>query len=140
MSDYTHPESLVSTHKVADHLDDPRVVLVEVVWGADPAFGLPAYAGGHIPGAIAGDFERDGYDPARRDILDQASLQALLSRSGITPATTIVLYSDLSNLLATYVFWLLKVYGHQDVRLMDGDRQKWLDENRVTTRQPRRHI
>jgi thiosulfate/3-mercaptopyruvate sulfurtransferase len=73
---------------------------------------------------------RDLQDPARNDIADQAGLEALLSRSGITTDTTVVVYSGLSNLLATFAFWLLKVYGHQDVRLVDGDRQKWLADGR----------
>lgn len=134
MSNYSHPKSLVSTQWVADQLDDAQVGLVEIVWGANSTFGMPAYESGHIPGAIAWDFEQDIQDPARRDVLDKGGLEALLSKSGLTAESTIVLYSGLNNLLATFAFWLLKVYGHTDVRLMDGDRQKWLDENRQTTK------
>jgi len=133
MSSKTHSKALVSTQWVAEHLDDPQVRLIEVVWGTSPSFGMPAYENGHIPGAVAWDFEKDLQDPDRRDILDKAGLEALLSRSGITPETAVIIYSGLSNILATYTFWQLKIYGHQPVRLLDGDRQKWLDEGRQIT-------
>jgi len=130
MSGYVHPESLVNTQWLAGHLDDPSVRLVEVVWGNSDEWGAPAYRAGHIPGAVAWDFGSDLQDPARNDLVGKADLEALLARSGVTPATTVVLYSGLSNLLATFAFWLLKLYGHQDVRLLDGDRSKWLAEGR----------
>jgi thiosulfate/3-mercaptopyruvate sulfurtransferase len=133
MSNYAHPESLVNTQWVADHLSDPQVRLVEIVWGASPMFGSAAYENKHVLGAVAWDFESDIQDPARGDVLDKIGMEALLSKSGIEPETTIVLYSGLSNILATFAFWLLKIFGHKDVRLMDGDRQKWLDEGRPTT-------
>jgi thiosulfate/3-mercaptopyruvate sulfurtransferase len=126
-SDYAYPESLAGAQWVADHLDDPDTRIVEVVWGDESdQWGMAAYRAGHIPGAVAWDFAADLQDPARSDIADRADFEALLSRSGITPATTIVVYSGLSNLLATFAFWLLKVYGHHNVRLLDGDRRKWL--------------
>ncbi len=133
MSDYAQPESLVNTQWAADHLSDTQVRFVEIVLGASPVFGRAAYDDKHIPGAVAWDFQKDLQGPARGDILDKTGLEALLSRSGITPKTTVVVYSGLSNILATYAFWQLKVYGHKPVRLLDGDRQKWLDENRPTT-------
>jgi len=133
MSDYAHSESLVSTQWVAEHLDNPQTRLVEVIMGTSPVFGKAAYDGKHVPGAVAWDFQKDLQDPARGDILDKTGMETLLSRSGITPATTVVVYSGLSNILATYAFWQLKIYGHKPVRLLDGDRQKWLDENRPTT-------
>lgn len=133
MSDYAHPESLASTQWAVDHLSDAQVRFVEIVLGASLLFGRAAYDGKHIPGAVAWDFQKDLQDPARGDILDKTGLEALLSRSGITPETTVVVYSGLSNILATYAFWQLKIYGHKPVRLLDGDRQKWLDENRPTT-------
>jgi len=133
MSNYAHPESLASTQWLADHLYDPQVKVVEVVWGDSPAFGSTAYEGGHIPGATAWDFGNDLQDQARSDILNKTGMEALLSRSGITPETTIVIYSGLNNLLATYAFWQLKIHGHKHVRLLDGDRGKWLDEKRPTT-------
>jgi thiosulfate/3-mercaptopyruvate sulfurtransferase len=129
MSDYVHPESLVNTQWVAEHLDDPSVRLVEVVWGNSDEWGAPAYRAGHIPGAVAWDFS-DLQDPARSDLVGKAGLEALLARPGVTPATTVVVYSGLGNLLATLAFWLLKFYGHRDVCLLDGDRSKWLAEGR----------
>ena len=130
---YAHPESLVSTQWVAKHLNDSQFRIVEIVWGTSHAFGRPAYNSKHIPGAIAWDYENDLQCRLYRDVLEKPELEALLSKSGIRSETTIILYSGLNNLLATYAFWLLKIYGHKDVRLMDGDRQKWLDENRRTT-------
>jgi thiosulfate/3-mercaptopyruvate sulfurtransferase len=135
MSDYTHLESLVNTQWVADHLRDSQVRLVEVVWGASPVFGKPAYDSKHIPGAVAWDLEKDLQDAARQDVIDKASLEALFTKSSITPTMTIILYSGLNNLLATYAFWLLKFFGHRNVQLLDGDRQKWLDEDRQTSNQ-----
>jgi thiosulfate/3-mercaptopyruvate sulfurtransferase len=135
VSSHDHPEVLISTQWLADHLDDSQTRLIEVVWGTSPRFGMPAYESGHIPSAVAWDFEKDLQDPVRGDILDKVGLEALLSRSGITPDTTIVIYSGLNNLLATYAFWELKIYGHENIRLLDGDRQKWLDEIRPTTQE-----
>ncbi|MCZ7554192.1 MAG: hypothetical protein B6D39_00080 [Anaerolineae bacterium UTCFX2] len=135
MTDSDYPESYVNTHWVAGHIDDPRVRLVEIIWGASPVFGKPAYDNQHIPGAIAWDFESDLQDSVRRDVIDQTGLEALFSRSGVTPESTVVLYSGLNNLLATYAFWLLKIYGHSHLSLLDGDRQKWLDEGRQTTQE-----
>lgn len=130
MSGYVHPESLVNTQWVVDHLESLPVRVVEVVWGSSPVFGMPAYEGGHIPGALVWEFELDLQDKARRDVVDRGQFEALLSRSGITADSTLILYSGLNNLLATYAFWLLSIYGHSDVRLLDGDKQKWLAEKR----------
>ncbi len=136
MSRYAHPESLVNTQWVAEHLDDPFVRLVEVIWGDSDEWGAPAYRAGHIPGAVAWDSVGDLQDPVRKDLVGRANLEALLARSGVTPTTAIVVYSGLSNLLATFTFWLLKLYGHQDVRLLDGDRSKWLAEGRRLSSEP----
>jgi len=133
VSDYAYPVSLVNTEWVTNHLYDLQVRFVEIVWGQSPIFGMPAYTSRHIPDAVAWDFEKDLQDPARRDVVNKHDLETLLSRSGIVSGTTIVLYSGLNNMLATYAFWLLKIYGHKDIRLLDGDRQKWLDENRQTS-------
>jgi thiosulfate/3-mercaptopyruvate sulfurtransferase len=130
MSQVAYPQSLVSTAWLADHLHDPTIRIVEVIWGDSDGWGALAYRTGHIPGAVAWDFATDLQEPARNDIAAQAGIEALLGRAGVTPATTVVVYSGLSNLLATFAFWLLKLYGHQDVRLLDGDRRKWLAENR----------
>jgi len=120
----------VNTQWLAEHLDDPSVRLVEVIWGDSDEWGAPAYRAGHIPGAVAWDNAHDLQDQARGDLVNKVDLEALLVRSGVTPATTVVLYSGLSNLLATFAFWLLKLYGHRDVRLLDGGRRRWLAEGR----------
>jgi thiosulfate/3-mercaptopyruvate sulfurtransferase len=134
--DYALPESLVSTQWVAGHLTDPAIRIIEVVWGDSDEWGAAAYRSGHIPGAVAWDFATDLQDPARNDIADQTAIEALLGRSGVTPVTPVIVYSGLNNLLATFAFWLLKVYGHRDVRLLDGDRRKWLAEGRPLSGEP----
>ena len=124
MSNHAYPASLVSTQWVADHLADPTVRLVEASWDDDD------YRAGHIPGAVYWSFVEELKTPAFHDAPDLAATAALLSRSGIDAATTVVLYGNISNLVAAYAFWLLKYYGHADVRLVDGGRQCWLDEGR----------
>lgn len=129
MATYANPNALVSTQWVADHLDDPNVRIVEAIWGSQPAFGMQAYRAGHIPGAVAWDYEVD-YQEAQGDVIQRSVFEEQLSRSGITPEMTVVLYSSVNNLLATFEYWLMKYYGHKDVRLLDGDREKWLAEKR----------
>lgn len=129
MSNYAHPESLVSAQWVADHLGDPSVRIVEVIWGSETDFGLPVYEAGHIPGAVVWDYAKD-YREERGDVIERRDFEEQLSRSGVHPEMTVVLYSCINNLLATFEFWLMKYYGHKDVRLLDGDREKWLAENR----------
>ena len=124
---YAHPEVLVETDWVAAHLNDPSVRLVEV--DVDTA----AYDSGHIPGAAGWNWKIDTQQPIRRDIPDRATLEALLSRSGIGNNTTVVLYGDNNNWFATFAFWLLKMYGHADARIMNGGRKKWVDEGRAMT-------
>jgi thiosulfate/3-mercaptopyruvate sulfurtransferase len=124
---YVFGEVLVTTDWVADHLDDANVRLVEV------SVDTEAYDSGHIPGAIGWSWKKDTQDTLRRDIPDQADFEALMSQAGITNDTTVVLYGDLDNWFATYAFWLLKLYGHQDVRLLNGGRKKWLAEERQLT-------
>ena len=136
MPDYAHPESLVSTTWLADRLDPSHARVVEIVWGDSAAFGRAAYDRGHVPGAVTWDFENNLQAPNRRDIVDRAGIAKLLSNSGITATTTVVVYSGLDNLLATFAFWLLKVYRHRDVRLLDGGKALWLAEGRPTTPTP----
>ncbi len=124
---YTHPEVLVSTQWVADHLDDPTVRIVE----ADEDILL--YEIGHIPGAIKLDWQSDLQDHIRRDFVDRAGFEALVSSRGITPDQTVVFYGDKSNWYATYTFWLFKYFGHADARVMDGGRAKWESEGRPYT-------
>src|SRR5579871_5559107 len=112
MAEYVHPEVLVDTAWVADHLNDPNVRLIE----ADEDVLL--YELGHIPGAVKLDWHVDVQDPVRRDFVDQAAFEALASRYGITPQTTVVFYGDRNNWYAAYSFWLFRMYGHQELKLM----------------------
>ena len=124
MANYAHPDTLVSTDWVAQHLRDPDIVICEV----DVDTG--AYSQGHIPGAIGWNWQTQLCDTVQRDIICREALEKLLGESGITPATTIILYGDNNNWFAAWAFWQLKIYGHKDVRLMNGGRKKWLAEER----------
>jgi thiosulfate/3-mercaptopyruvate sulfurtransferase len=132
MRNYTHPEVLVSTQWVMDHHSDHRVAIVEV----DVDTG--AYRQGHVPNAIAWAWDTQLCDTLRRDILSQKQFELLMSMSGVTPETTVVLYGDNNNWFAAWALWQMKIYGHQDVRLMNGGRKKWLAEGReLSTATPR---
>jgi thiosulfate/3-mercaptopyruvate sulfurtransferase len=113
---------LVDTQWLTSHLNDPNVRVVEV--DVDTA----AYELGHIPGALGWNWSKELCDTVQRDILSKAQLEALLSKAGITPDTTIVIYGDSNNWFAAWAFWQLKIYGHKDVRLLNGGRKKWLSE------------
>lgn len=128
MTEYAHPEVLDSTAWVEEHLNDPDVRILEVDY--DPT---SAYELGHVPGAHLVDWKRDINDTVRRDILSKEQFEHLMSRVGATPETTLVLYGDMRNWFAAFAFWTFKIYGHQDVRLMNGGRRKWIDEGRPTT-------
>ncbi|HEX5370850.1 MAG TPA: sulfurtransferase [Dehalococcoidia bacterium] len=120
---------LVSTQWVADHGKDAGVKLVEV--DVDTS----AYDEGHIAGAIGFNWSSQLQDQTRRDIITKAELEKLLGEAGISNDDTIVLYGDNNNWFAAYAFWVLELYGHQKIKLMDGGRKKWLDENRPTTKE-----
>lgn len=124
MANYAHPEVLVSTDWVEQHKSDPNLVIAEV--DVDTA----AYSEGHVPGAIGWNWQTQLCDTLRRDIISQADLEKLLGQSGISNNTTVVLYGDNNNWFAAWAFWQLKMYGHQDVRIMNGGRKKWLAEGR----------
>jgi thiosulfate/3-mercaptopyruvate sulfurtransferase len=124
MSEYAHPEVLVTTDWVANHLNDPKIRLIEV--DVDTS----AYDQGHIPGAVGWNWQTQLQDTVRRDLADQHSFEQLLGNAGVTPDTTVVLYGDNNNWFAAWGFWQLKYYGHNDVRLMNGGRKKWLEEKR----------
>ena len=128
-SGYIHPEVLVDTAWVAAHLDDPTVRIVEA--DEDP---LLYEAIGHIPGAVKLDWHVDVQDPVRRDFVDKTAFEALMSRYGIGNDTTVVFYGDKNNWYAAYSFWLFKLYGHHDARLMNGGRTKWEAEGREYTK------
>ncbi len=121
---YVHPEVLVDTAWVAAHLDDPTVRIVEA--DEDPLL----YEVGHIRNAVKLDWHVDVQDPIRRDFVDQAAFEALMSRYGIANDTTVIFYGDKNNWYAAYTFWLFKLYGHVDARLMNGGRAKWEAEGR----------
>ena len=125
---YAHPEVLVSTEWVAEHLDDPKVVILE----SDED--LLLYELGHIPGALKLDWETQMQQPVVRDFVDKEGFEKLASERGISNDSTVVFYGDKNNWYATYGFWLFKYYGHDDVRVMDGGRAKWEAEGREYTR------
>ncbi|MCC6318288.1 MAG: sulfurtransferase [Gemmatimonadaceae bacterium] len=114
---------LVTTQWVQEHVNDPSVRIVEI------DVDTKAYDAGHIRGAVGWNWQTQLQDRVRRDIVGREAFAALLGASGIAPSHTIVLYGDNNNWFAAYGFWLLKLYGHEDVRLMDGGRVKWLNED-----------
>jgi thiosulfate/3-mercaptopyruvate sulfurtransferase len=126
---YAKPEVLVETEWAAEHLSDAGLRFIEV------DVDTTAFDSGHLPGAVGWDWKQDTQQVLRRDIPDQAMVEELLSRSGVANDTTVILYGDNNNWFATFAFWLLKMYGHADVRLMNGGRKKWMDEGRELTTQ-----
>lgn len=125
-----HPESIVETSWVASNLATQNVRLVEVDVDTD------SYDQGHIQGAIGWNWTTQLNDEITRDILTRQQMQRLLGESGIGRNTTVVLYGDNNNWFATYAFWQMKIYGHRKLKIMNGGRQKWIDEGRSTTTQP----
>jgi thiosulfate/3-mercaptopyruvate sulfurtransferase len=133
MTEYAHPEILVDTGWVKQNLGKPGIKLVEI------DVDTKAYEAGHIPGAVAFNWQSQLQDQVRRDIIGTQEFENLLSAAGISPSDTVVLYGDNNNWFASYGFWLFKMYGHKDVRLMNGGRVKWLneDDKELTTDRPR---
>jgi thiosulfate/3-mercaptopyruvate sulfurtransferase len=121
---YTIPDVLVATDWVAQHATDAGVRVVEV--DVDTA----AYDQGHVPGAVGWNWTTELCDTLVRDIVPMNKLEELLGRNGIDNKTSIVLYGDNNNWFAAWAFWQLKIYGHEDIRIMDGGRKKWLAEGR----------
>ena len=126
MAEYAK-DVLVTTEWLAEHLNDAFVVVAEV--DEDPDL----YEGGHIVGAVKLHWRDDLQDPLERDLVDREAFERLMGRLGISNASTVVLYGDKNNWFAAFAYWYLKVYGHEDVRVLDGGRQKWLDERRELT-------
>ncbi len=124
MANYAHPEALVSTEWVAQHANDPNVRVAEV--DVDTS----EYAKGHVPGAIGWNWTTQLCDTLRRDILSKHQFEKLMAEAGISNDTTVVLYGDNNNWFAAWALWQMKMYGHNDVRLMNGGRKKWLAEGR----------
>jgi thiosulfate/3-mercaptopyruvate sulfurtransferase len=115
---------LVDTDWLAEHLGDARVIVAEVDESPE------LYEEGHIAGAVKLHWQDDLQDPVERDLVGREEFERLLGSRGVAPDTTVVLYGDKNNWFAAYAYWYLKVYGHEDVRILDGGRQKWIDEGR----------
>jgi len=126
-ADYAHPDRLVSAEWLAGHLGEPGLVVVE----SDEDVLL--YDTGHIPGAVKIDWHLDLNDPITRDYVDGAGFAALMARAGIDRDSTVVIYGDRNNWWAAYALWVFTLFGHPDVRLLDGGRAKWLAEGREST-------
>lgn len=126
---YVHPDVLVSTEWVAEHLDDPNVRIVE----SDEDVLL--YEVGHIPGAVKVDWHTDLQHPVIRDYLEEDAFADLMSSLGISNDTTVVFYGDKNNWWACYAFWVFQLFGHTNAKVMDGGRQQWVDEDRELTRE-----
>src|SRR5918911_4684298 len=125
--------ALVSADWAEKNLETPGIVFIEVEEDTT------AYDGGHIPGAIKLDWKKDLQDPVRRDFVNQQQFEALLSERGIANDDTVVLYGGNNNWFAAYAYWYFKLYGHADVRLLDGGRKKWeLDSRELTDDVPTR--
>lgn len=125
---YAHPEYLVETDWVAAHLNDPNVRVVE----SDEDALL--YETGHVPGAVKVDWFTTLQAPVQRDFISQQTFEALCAQLGIANDTTVVFYGDKNNWFACYAFWLFAYYGHEKLRVMNGGRLKWTQENRPLTR------
>lgn len=123
--EYAHPEVLVDTQWVEDHLNDPKVRVAEVDY--DPTAN---YKLGHVPGAVLFDWKEDINDPLSRNILNKQSYEDLMQKGGINNDTTLILYGDFNNWFAAFAFWVFKYYGYKDIRIMNGGRKKWLEEDR----------
>ena len=130
MTEYAHTDCLVSTNWVAEHAGDANVRLVEVDVDTE------IYAQGHIAGAIGWSWTSQLCDTVRRDIIPKEDFEKLMAQSGISNDTTVVLYGDNNNWFAAWAFWQMKVYGHEDVRLMNGGGKKWREEDRPSTVEP----
>ncbi|MEN3342097.1 MAG: thiosulfate/3-mercaptopyruvate sulfurtransferase [Actinomycetota bacterium] len=120
-------EVLVTTDWLVEHLHDDAVVVAEVDENTD------LYDEGHIPGAVELHWREDLQDPIVRDLVEKDRFEQLLGERGIGNETTVVLYGDKNNWFAAYAYWYLRIYGHRDVRILDGGRQKWIDEGRELT-------
>jgi thiosulfate/3-mercaptopyruvate sulfurtransferase len=123
--EYVHPEVLVDTQWVEDHLKDPKVRVAEVDYDPKANYKL-----GHAVGAVLFDWKEDINHPLTRNIFSKQSCEDLLQRAGINNDTTLILYGDFNNWFAAFAFWVFKYYGYDDIRLMNGGRKKWLEEDR----------
>jgi thiosulfate/3-mercaptopyruvate sulfurtransferase len=123
--EYAHPDVIVDTQWIYDHMNDPQVRIAEVDY--NPA---TSYTIGHIPGAVLFDWKQDLNDQNKKDIIPKEGCEDLLQRAGVNNDTILVLYGDYKNWFAAFAFWVLKYYGFNDVKLMNGARKKWFEEDR----------
>jgi thiosulfate/3-mercaptopyruvate sulfurtransferase len=130
---YSHPEVLVDTDWVKQNLGKPGIRIVEI------DVDTKAYEAGHIAGAVGFNWQTQLQDPLTRNIIPKEAFEKLVGGAGISPSETVILYGDNNNWFAAYGFWLFKIYGHKDVRLMNGGRIKWLNEpdKEMTTEVPK---
>jgi thiosulfate/3-mercaptopyruvate sulfurtransferase len=134
MTNYANPDMLVTSDWVDQHKNDANVAVVEV------DVDTKAYDDGHIPGAVGWNWQTQLCDTLQRDIISMDALERLLGESGIDNNTTVILYGDNNNWFAAWALWQLKMYGHKDVRIMNGGRKKWLSEGRELTKEvPKRN-
>ena len=133
MSNYAHPEYLVETDWVAEHLNDPKVRIIE----SDEDALL--YKMGHIPGAVQVDWFTTLQHPLRRDFLTKEQFEQFCSEAGIANDTTLVFYGDKSNWFACYALWVFEYYGHKNVKIMNGGRAKWEQEKRPMVKEMPSH-
>jgi len=122
---YANPNVLVDTQWVEDHINDNNVRIAEVDYDPKTNYHL-----GHVPNSALFDWKKDINDPLARNIISRDDCTALLQRAGINEDTTLVLYGDFNNWFAAFAFWVFKYYGYKDIRLMNGGRKKWLEEDR----------
>ena len=127
---YAHPEVLVDTQWTEDHLKDPKVRIAEVDYDSKANYML-----GHAPDTVLFDWKQDINDPISRNILSKEACEKLLQKAGINTDTNLVLYGDFNNWFAAFASWVFKYYGYKDVRLMNGGRKKWLQEDRSVTKE-----
>ena len=126
---YAHPEVLVDTQWVEDHLKDSNVRIAEVDYDPKANYHL-----GHVPNAVRLDCRQDINDPVSRNVLSKQACEDLLQRNGVNNDTILVLYGDFNNWFAAFAFWVFKYYGFKDVRIMNGGRKKWLEEDRAVSK------
>ena len=133
-NEYAHPEVLVDTQWIEEHLKDEKVRIAEVDY--DPTAN---YELGHIPGAVLIKWKADINDPISRNILNKQAFEDLFQRIGVNNDTTLALYGDFNNWFAAFAFWVFKYYGFNDVRIINGGRKKWLQEDRPLTKDVRNY-
>ena len=128
-SEYVHPEVLVDTQWVEDHLKDLKIRIAEVDYDPNSNYTL-----GHVPGAVLFHWKNDINEPISRNILSRQAYEELLQKAGINTDTTLILYGDFNNWFAAFAFWAFKYYGYKDLRILNGGRKKWLVEDRPVSK------